>query len=294
MNDVTLVTITCSRDQFIQELQSCSIDKFVKDPCEHVIIIEDDKISYDEWHTMLSPYYTRHKLILLKTLLGEGTYINDSVTKNGWHRSAILKLLVANSVSTSRYLVLDSKNFFVNPVVLDQWPCDEGNHLVEQLHVNNKLSNGQSWPNLFQYVKEHSITLPNNTYSTTTPFMVKTRLVQELLNIGDVPALFLNNTGWSSELFLYSVYTQHVGNKLIAGPTVNLTFWNTERTADYATLTDIASWPGLLSLGLHRDFMIKNSDLTELYTFLESRGFNRLLVEQCLTQYRKDVYEQRR
>ena len=230
-------------------------------------------------------------LVLLNTLLDADNYVNDSVIKNGWHRSAILKLLAANVVETSRYLLLDSKNFFINPAVLDQWPCAEGNHLVEQLHVNNQLSNGRNWPNLFEYVKTHNINLPDNTYSTTTPFMVHTKLVQQLLNTGDVASLFLNNLGWSSELFLYSVYTQHVGNKLVGGPTVNVTFWNVERTADYSTLSDIASWPDLLCLGLHRDFMNINSNLTDLCNFLESRNFDRLLVDKWLTQYKVDINE---
>ena len=293
MFDTTLVTIACSRDRAIQELQSYSIDKFIKDPCEHIIVIEDNKISYDEWYAMLSPYYTKHKLILLKTLLSKDTYANDSVIKNGWHRSIFLKLLVANTVTTSRYLVLDSKNFFINSVILDEWPCNEGNHLVEQLHLNRKLSNGRSWPEFFQFADKHNIPITDNAYSTTTPFMFNTTIVREILTLDDLYPLFFNREGWASEFFLYSIYTQNQGNQLVNGPAVNVTFWNTERKLNNKTLTDIYSWPNLKSIGLHRDIIAHNTDLTELYNFLDSINFDSDVVVKCLTQYRKDLNEQR-
>jgi len=288
----TLVTITCSRDRSMQKLQSYTIDKFVQGACNHIIIVEDNKIPLSEWQTELAPFYNKHQLMLLDTLLDNDSYQNDSVKKNGWHRSALLKLMAAEHVNTEKYLLLDSKNFFVRQVNLDSWPCDEGNHLVEPLHSNGQLSNGRSWPNLFQFGKKHNIPITKNTYSTTTPFMVKTNTVKNLLKL-DIASLFLNNTGWSSELFLYSVYTQYLGTKLINGPTVNVTFWNNERTADIKTLTDIFSWTHVFMFGVHRDFMRINFDLTELYDFLEFIDFDRQLVQTCFDQYRKDLNEQR-
>ena len=288
----TLVTITCSRDRSMQKLQSYTIDKFVQGACNHIIIVEDNKIPLSEWQTELAPFYNKHHLMLLDTLLDNDSYQNDSVKKNGWHRSALLKLMAAEHVNTEKYLLLDSKNFFVRQVNLDSWPCDEGNHLVEPLHSNGQLSNGRSWPNLFQFGKKHSIPITKNTYSTTTPFMVKTNTVKNLLKL-DIASLFLNNTGWSSELFLYSVYAQYLGTKLINGPTVNVTFWNNERTADIKTLTDIFSWTHVLMFGIHRDFMRINFDLTKLYNFLEFIDFDKQLVQTCFDQYRKDLNEQR-
>jgi len=288
MNDVTLVTITCSRDRAIQKLQSYTIDKFINEPCNHIVIIEDDQVSFNEWYAELSPYYTKHKLILLNTLLDKNSYRNDTKKKNGWHRSALLKLMVANQVHTDRYLLLDSKNFFIKPVNLDEWPCVEGNYLVEPLQIDGRLANGRVWPNLFEFGKQHNIQIPKNTYSTTTPFIVNTNIVKNLIDL-DVKSLFLNNLGWSSELFLYSVYTQHLGNELKNGPTVNVTFWNDERTADLETLTDIFSWPNIKSFGVHRDFMRLNLDLTEMYNFLESIDFDKQLVETCFGQHQKDL-----
>lgn len=292
MNDVTLVTITCSRDRAIQKLQSYTIDKFINETCEHIVIIEDDRVSFDEWHKELSPYYTKHKLILLKTLLDENSYKNDSKKKNGWHRSALLKLMVANQVRSDRYLLLDSKNFFIKQVNLETWPCMEGNYIVEPLQTNGRLANGRNWPNLYEFGKKHNIQIPEKTYSTTTPFMVNTNTVRDLCKL-DINSLFLNNSGWSSELFLYSVYTQHLGNELKNGPTVNVTFWNNERTADIKTLTDIFSWDNVKSLGIHRDFMKLNLNLIEFYNFLESINFDRHIVESCFAQHRKDINEQR-
>ena len=151
MTRTTLVTITCSRDQAMQKLQSYTIDKFVQGLCNHIIIVEDNKIPLNEWQTELAPFYNKHQLMLMNTLLDDESYKNDSIRKNGWHRSALLKLLVAEHVNTEKYLLLDSKNFFVKQVNLDSWPCDEGNHLVESLHSNGNcqmVDHGQIYLNL--------------------------------------------------------------------------------------------------------------------------------------------------
>lgn len=298
MLKTTLVTITCSRDRAIQKLQSYTIDKFIQKSCCHIIIVEDNQIPLWEWQKELGSFYTNHKLVLMNSWLDNLSYKNDSYKKNGWHRSALLKLLAAEYVTTEKYLLLDSKNFFVKQANLDNWPCEEGNHLVEPLHSNSqlskgRLSNGRLWPNLFEFGKKHKIPISQNTYSTTTPFMVQTHVVKKLLKL-DIASLFLNSTGWSSELFLYSVYAQYLGIKLINGPTINVTFWNNERTADTETLTDIFSWTHLLTFGFHRDFMKLNLDLIDLYNFLTFINFDRQLVESCFDQYRKDLNEQRR
>ena len=65
LNDIELVTITCARDCRIQELQSYSLDLMVMDPCNHYVVVEDGKVSMEQWRTMLSPYYTRHHLHLI-------------------------------------------------------------------------------------------------------------------------------------------------------------------------------------------------------------------------------------
>ena len=56
LTNTDLVTITCTRDRGIQELQSYSLDLMVMDPCNHYVVVEDGKVSMEQWRTMLSPY----------------------------------------------------------------------------------------------------------------------------------------------------------------------------------------------------------------------------------------------
>ena len=79
-NSIDLVTITCTRDCGIQELQSYSLDLMVTDACNHYVVVEDSNTTIEQWNSVLSPYYTRHKLHLIPatSLLSLDYYINDS------------------------------------------------------------------------------------------------------------------------------------------------------------------------------------------------------------------------
>ena len=103
-------------------------------------------------------------------------------------------------------------------------------------------------------------------------------------------SLFFNKLKWwSSELFLYSIITQHAGNKLTLEPAPNVTFWNTERQLDTDTITDIYNWPNMKMFGLHRDVLKLKTDLTALINFLIKIGFNKNLVENTLKKYEQDI-----
>ena len=131
LNNIDLVTVTCARDRGMQELQSHSINLMLTEPCNHYVIVEDTTLSLEDWHDMLCPYYTSHQLHLISatSLLAPECYINDSRIKNGWHRQSVLKLLIATQIQTEKYLILDSKNFFICKQSLDKWPLKKGMEL---------------------------------------------------------------------------------------------------------------------------------------------------------------------
>jgi hypothetical protein len=256
----------------------------VAEPCNHYVVVEDNKVSIEEWQTMLSPYYTRHHLHLIPgiSLLPPEYYVNDSRIKNGWHRSAVLKLLIADKIRSNKYLILDSKNFFVHKQLLNDWPLTDGNGIIEQY-------DSRGWKEVDDFCSEHNIPIPKEVYNSSTPFMVDTAIVKSIINF-DILSLFFNKLKWwSSELFLYSIFTQHFGNKLTSEPAPNVTFWNTERQLDTEILTDIHTWPNVKMFGLHRDVLRLESDLTELIDFLVEIGFDKNLVENTLTQYEQDI-----
>ena len=283
-NDHALVTVVCDRDQAILELQCYSINKFIEQPCDHYIVIENSDMSVQQWHDILAPHYRRHRLILVGKLLPDTAYQNDSSTKNGWHRSALLKLLVANNITQSKYLILDSKNFFIKSLDLNDWPCAEGNNLIAEI---DKVT--PYWPNLDQFCKDLGIIKPKQTWSSSTPFMVKTDTVKQLIQYKKLYSMFLSNFGWSSELLLYSVFAQHLGSELTHGVTPNITFWEDESTLDRNTLENFYNWPDIKSLGLHRYAFEFNQDLSDLINWLVDLGFDKTFIVDCLNRYQQDI-----
>ena len=238
LNNTDLVTITYSQDCGIQMLQSYSVNLMVTAPCNHYVIVEDNKISIEEWHALLSPYYIRHTLHLIsgRELLSDEYYINDSRIKNGWHRQSALKLLIAKKIQSGKYLILDSKNIFICNQTLNDWPLSEGNGLLVD---STYKSLTPMWPELDEFLIKNNIRKPDNVYDAATPFMVLTDVVKKVIKFDFLPLFFNKKNWWASEFFLYSVLSQHYGNNIKSVPVPNVTFWNTERTLTNDVLTEI-------------------------------------------------------
>jgi hypothetical protein len=256
----------------------------VANPCNHYVVVEDDKISMEQWHAMLSPYYTCHRLHLISgtALLSSEYYGNDSDIKNGWHRSAVLKLLIADKIQSKKYLIIDSKNFFVRAQSLNDWPLTDGNGIVDRY-------DSWGWTEVDVFCLKNNIVIPEKVYNSSTPFIVDTTIVKEIIKFDILPLFFNKKEWWSSELFLYSIFTQHVGNKLKSKPAPNVTFWNNERKLDTKTLTDVYSWSNIRMFGLHRHVLQLGTNLTEFIDFLVGLGFNQHTVENTLKQYKQDI-----
>ena len=290
LNNIDLVTVTYSQDRGIQMLQSYSVNLMVTEPCNHYVIVEDNNISIEEWHALLSPYYTQHTLHLIsgRELLSEEYYINDSHIKNGWHRSAVLKLLIAEKIQSDKYLILDSKNIFICKQILNNWRLLEGNGLP--VDRTKRTYNGKPiWPEVDDFCIKNSIRKPDKVYDSATPFMMFTDVVKKVIEFDFLPLFFNKKNWWSSELYLYSVLSQHYGNNLKSDPVPNVTFWNTERPLTKDVLTDIFTWPNMRTIGMHRDVLKLNINLTEFTDFLAVIGFDKQIVEHTLTCYEKDT-----
>jgi hypothetical protein len=284
LNNIDLVTVTCTRDCGIQELQSYSLDLMVSKPCNHYVIVEDCKTDIEEWRSMLAPYYTRHRLHLIpgSSLLSPEYYINDSKKKNGWHRQQLCKLLIADKIQSEKYLILDSKNFFIHKQLLDDWPLNEGNGVLDDY-------DSLGWFGVDDFCFKHNIAIPKKVYNATTPFMVHTAIVKKIIEFDILPVFFNKKRIWSSEFFLYSIFTQHVGNKLKSEPVPNLTFWNSERQPNKETLKDIYTWPNLRTVGLHREVIEQGVDLTDFIDFLNTIGFDPTRVKSALKIYKQNI-----
>lgn len=288
-NNIDLVTVTFSGDCSMQKFQSYSVDKMITTPCNHYVIVEDDKIPLEKWYSFLSPYYSKHKLHLIpgKSLLPEKYYNNDSKLCNGWHRQNALKLLISDQIHSDKYLIIDSKNFFICRQSLNTWPITEGNGLLvdTQLHITNR------WAELDNFCLNHNIKVPSKVYDASTPFVVHTDTVKKIIQFDILPLFFDKKNWWVSEFYLYSFFIQHFGNRLQSVDVTNVTFWDTKHSMSVENLRDILKWPNIKSLGLHRDMLKLNINLDGLFDFLVEIGFDKKTVEDMLKQNQESIIE---
>jgi len=210
-------------------------------------------------------------------------YVNDSKIKNGWHRQEVLKLLMADKIQSEKYLILDSKNFFVQPQQsLDDWPVEDANGIIENY-------DSRGWNEIDIFCLAHNIPIPEKSCSMVVPFVANTALVKKIITFDILPLFFNKKKQWSCEFLLYSIFSQFFGIKLQSKPTPNVTFWSNERELTKEVLKDIHTWPNMKTFGLHRNVLKLGTDLTELIDFLVEIGFDRNIVETTLAQYEQDA-----
>lgn len=135
-----LVTIACERDIQDLLLQAHSIDKFIDKPCRHWITVEDESLTPEEWHGLLAPYYTRHKLFLAFPKRPPNDDRFYEPFNLGWRNQQRLKLLTGRLSDSDRVMVLDAKNFFIRPTDLNAITIKHGNgRYIEELPPMAKI-----------------------------------------------------------------------------------------------------------------------------------------------------------
>jgi len=124
-----LVTITCNLERHLMILQAESLLNFCE-PCTHWVIVNEKDVDVHAWYDLLKPYYKYHKLYVIprrflidypecEILLGHAT-------------QQVLKMIVSRLVQKD-YILLDAKNFFVNPFKLSTFDDYIGSGYLEKI-----------------------------------------------------------------------------------------------------------------------------------------------------------------
>jgi len=117
----SLLIVTCSRDAWGFEMLCRSIQKFLK-PANIYIVINEQPEHVELWkffykhaiqkllaeHTV--KLFTREELYGFKTGWGH---------TDGWVHQQILKIFVSEHINDNEYLIVDSKNFFLEPTTVE-------------------------------------------------------------------------------------------------------------------------------------------------------------------------------
>ena len=219
----TLMTPTCSADRYLQVLQSHSIEKFVLEPVTHIIMIEDNKYSIDEWSTFLHPIYKKHKLVLLHKEsmpsifpvtaiqpnlgLDEGKrgHQTQVIAMGGWHRQQLMKLFVSKIVRTPYYLNIDSKNIFIKPTSISEFDVDGSGNIHGW--AAETFNDWRPWIDCVSTALNRAP--PDTLWWPCTPFNLKTDTVHDMLATLDWEQLFVNNCRdmLVSEYLAYSYFS---------------------------------------------------------------------------------------
>lgn len=264
-----LVTVTCGRDLRQMVLQSHSIQKFITCPCTHHVFIEDQTLSISELTDILSPYYTKHQLIVYKD------DSNPQINLNGWYRQQIIKINAVNHINED-YLILDSKNFFIKPTSLEyEWP--EGSCLL--------LERAEWTDKFMSYLKEtyHKET-PAYHYTQQTPFKIRKSVALRVLELFNLEKMFIDCAEreiYPSEFVLYAIAsditpTKELWDTYFSNTNYHTFWWSDELNPDkfediYNSTVEI--------LGLHKNVWYnKNNNLELLADWLCSKGLDKEYV----------------
>ena len=262
---MNFVTVTCSTDFDAMLLQSSSLE-FVIDNITHFVIIQDSKIELEQWQSALSPYYTRHTLVLIQNDL--------SLKYNGWRQQQILKLEIAKKINTENYLVLDSKNFFIKPFNITDWDVLHGNGSLFLYYKNNKERLNLDIF-LEQVCKKYNKKIPKLQIDYMTPYKLNTGIVNTIIDT-DYQSLFFEYE-LTSEFALYNVFLSN-------SELVKCNTGKNKLVVNYFKTLPIEIPKTAFVLGIHRILIIEENKnlLNNLIEVLSSKGLDKHLLSKYL------------
>jgi hypothetical protein len=291
----SIVTITRLTDIEQVKLQLNSIELFIVDPITHYIIIQDlSDLTF--WNSHLNNIYTKHTLKILPTMLPASEY--HSTERCGYRNQQLLKLLAHALIDDEKYLVLDSKNFFIRHQSLKDWPTNDGRPIIQDVIADGDR---QEWIDaVAEYIGVPKI---SKTYEILTPFVMHKKIAKKCCEY-DIVMMFNEMSKplgyWDSEFLFYSLIAKSFFNKitdndLIGQPDLTKadTYYLTTDDLTQKKLDMIHSVPGNLCSAVHRNVIPDMSETQKnvLINWLISKGFNPEFSKSFLYQYAHKTYD---
>lgn len=274
---MNIVTVTCEMDMKLMITQAESISLFVKSPCTHWVIINDPKADLNLWESILRKYYKEHTLILKS--YDHSTWPALNPHYDGYYFQQIFKLLISKDIQDD-YLLLDSKNIFVQPINLEDFKDQHGSGLLINLQ-NSQYEN--LIPTLYFYAKKlkldsesfNDLTESYTQFNILLPFIIKNSVMQNVNNLDEILQWFSQHSQNMNEFLLYSLLCkkynfplENFDNRLRPAY-----FWNNE---DFFATDDITSKH---VIGFHRNWIKHTSkkNIKRANNFLKSLGLTNIL-----------------
>lgn len=257
-----LVTVTYFDEKDLIIRQAKSINKFVENRINHVIVIQDDALPINEWYKILKPLYTRHNLKL---------HYNNGTLKEygGWIQSLQLKYTASEYVETEYYLILDSKNFFCKLTNLDNWPITEG----------SGQANPGEWTHQFIkfFAGQINRPIPRLISNNITPYRVKTDTVRSMLkefNFNDIIEKFYKAYPTESESgsIMYDFFGEKIEFLDEPEQLPFITVWNGQPVLTSKYLTGIDNTSHIKIFGVHKEHKQSAKSMKAFYKWCKRLG----------------------
>jgi len=295
-----LVTITCNLERHLMLLQAESVLNFCE-PCTHWIIVNEKDVDVHAWHDVLKPYYKYHKLYVIPRRFLIDNPECEKLSGNATQQ--VLKMLVSRLVQKD-YILLDAKNFFVQPFKLstfddyigsgylekivydDEEITDESDaELVKETEVEEKepffvspLHNKYWQGTINVYMDRLGMTeMPKYFLGPRTPFKIDYKLLNERINLDNFFKELLywdvdKNIANPSEFLFYSLAVNdmiHPGVNTMLADTPKIThtiFWE-NFAKDAPLIADATAFED-------KESVINKDNISVL-------GFHRKFLELC-------------
>lgn len=291
---INLVTVTFLRDLRQMLLQAESVQKYVS-PCTHYVIVANCRVTNSQkqrWHKLLRPFYTRHKLVLIfpdMSTLPEKHVRNNS---NYWY--CFLFQFTIAEILDDDYMVLNSKNFFVKPTLLEEFRGRSGN-----TSIAHKSTQRYDWINGMNAFCRYLKIIPQSyVLQSHTPAMINRKLlISKLGNFVDFKNQWLQWTEQTSIDFSVSdwiFYGLLMGQEEIKKQSkmkhIYSGFWPLaykDKCDKFLEDLDYLLKDKQIPItGIHRDVInsLNTAQLTQLNYILKKHGFT-IKVKRTSKQY---------
>lgn len=272
---MNIVTVTCKMDMQLMIAQAESISLFVKSPCTHWVIINDPKIDLNLWESVLRKYYKEHTLIFKS--YDRNTWPALDPQWHGYYFQQIFKLLISKDIQDD-YLLLDSKNIFIQPINLEDFKDQHGSGLLINLQ-NSQFEN--LIPTLHFYAKKLKLDRSYTQFNVLLPFIIKNSVMQNVDNLDEILQWFSQQRKIMNEFLLYSLLCKKYNFPLenFDNPLRAKYFWKSDGSEDFFVTDDITSKH---MIGFHRDWINNTSrkSIKRANKFLNSLGLTNLLNKE--------------
>lgn len=212
--DRTLVVVTCDKDRWSFEMLCRSIHKFLKPSPILIIVNENHPKSWYKWFKNIRSLLNSHNVIIKNKYDFWNEDIADHLhplQRKGWIDQQPLKLYAGKFIDTNEYVVLDSKNFFIKPLSLDNLLQIKPEYITSWAPWELK-NTVDLYCSMFKLQFTHKI-LPLT--QNTTPYVINKNyalaMIKHFNGIDNFYKIFTKSAlpvdFTAAEFFLYEIYT---------------------------------------------------------------------------------------